>query len=172
MCADNPQSYACDIKLFGRRRGSGESIWDIKRHIGYVSPEMHRAYRAAKPCVEIVGSGLHDTVGLHLKMRAEDREVCEFWMDIFGITHLRERSFMQCSSGEQRLVLLARAFVKSPRLLVLDEPLHGLDVRRRRLVLDIIDAYSTLAGRTLIMVTHYQNELPSAITNTLFLRRS
>ena len=44
VCADNPQSYACDISLFGRKRGTGESIWEIKKHIGYVSPEMHRAY--------------------------------------------------------------------------------------------------------------------------------
>lgn len=44
VCADNPQSYACDIRLFGRKRGTGESIWEIKKHIGYVSPEMHRAY--------------------------------------------------------------------------------------------------------------------------------
>ncbi len=172
ICADNPQGYAKDITLFGRRRGSGESIWDIKRHIGYVSPEMHRAYRAARPCVDIVASGLSDTVGLYRRMRDEDVVVCEFWMDIFGILHLRDRGFMQCSSGEQRLVLLARAFVKSPSLLILDEPLHGLDVRNRRLVLDIIETYTSQQGRTLILVTHYQNELPSTITHSIFLSRN
>lgn len=63
VCADNPQSYACDITLFGRKRGSGESIWEIKKHIGYVSPEMHRAYLKNLPAIDIVASGLHDSVG-------------------------------------------------------------------------------------------------------------
>ncbi len=172
ICADNPQSYACDITLFGRRRGTGESIWDIKRNIGYVSPEMHRAYRTATPCLDIVASGLYDTVGLFRKVSAEQAKVCEFWMDIFGIGELRDRSFMQISSGEQRLVLLARAFVKDPQLLILDEPLHGLDMRNRRMVLDIIEAFCRRDGRSLILVTHYKNELPESITNSIFLRRN
>ena len=65
VCADNPQSYACDIRLFGRKRGTGESIWEIKKHIGYVSPEMHRAYLKNLPAIEIVASGLHDSIGLY-----------------------------------------------------------------------------------------------------------
>ncbi|MFI3283360.1 MAG: ATP-binding cassette domain-containing protein [Rikenellaceae bacterium] len=171
ICADNPQSYACDITLFGRKRGTGESIWDIKRHIGYVSPEMHRAYSISASCIEIVASGLHDTVGLFKKMKPEDVEVCEFWMEIFGILKLKDRNFMQISSGEQRLVLLARAFVKDPELLILDEPLHGLDMRNRRLALDVIEAFCRREGKSLILVTHYKNELPASITNSLFLTR-
>ena len=66
VCADNPQSYACDISLFGHRRGSGESIWDIKKHIGYVSPEMHRAYQKNIAALDIVASGLFDTVGMFM----------------------------------------------------------------------------------------------------------
>ncbi|MDR1097096.1 MAG: ATP-binding cassette domain-containing protein, partial [Tannerella sp.] len=109
VCADNPQSYACDISLFGRRRGSGESIWDIKKRIGYVSPEMHRAYSENIPAIEIVASGLHDSVGLYVRPRPEQFRVCEWWMNAFGILHLRDRNFLQMSDGEQRLVLLARA---------------------------------------------------------------
>ncbi len=172
ICADNPQSYACDITLFGRKRGSGESIWDIKRHIGYVSPEMHRAYSISASCIEIVASGLHDTVGLFKRMKPEDTQVCEFWMNIFGIEKLKDRNFMQISSGEQRLVLLARAFVKDPELLILDEPLHGLDMRNRRLALDVIETFCKREGKTLILVTHYKNELPASITNSLFLTRN
>ncbi len=171
ICADNPQSYACDITLFGRKRGTGESIWDIKRHIGYVSPEMHRAYSISTPCIEIVASGLHDTVGLYKKMKPEDAAVCEFWMDIFGISALRDRNFMQISSGEQRLVLLARAFVKDPELLILDEPLHGLDMHNRRLALDVIETFCRRKAKSLILVTHYKNELPGSITNSIFLTR-
>ncbi len=171
VCADNPQSYACDITLFDRPRGSGESIWDIKRHIGYVSPEMHRSYKRNLPAIRIVASGLMDSVGLYAVPQAEDYAKCRFWLDIFGIGDLAERPFLQLSSGEQRLVLLARAFVKDPQLLILDEPLHGLDLWNRRRVKDIIEAFCQREGKTMIMVTHYLEELPTIITNTLHLTR-
>ena len=80
VCADNPQSYACDIRLFGRKRGTGESIWEIKKHIGYVSPEMHRAYLKNLPAIEIVASGLHDSIGLYKRPHAGQMAVCEWWM--------------------------------------------------------------------------------------------
>lgn len=164
VCADNPQSYACNITLFDRPRGSGETIWDIKRHIGYVSPEMHRAYNKDLPAVRIVASGLKDSVGLYVKPSDEEYEVCRWWMGIFGIAHLTDRTFMSLSSGEQRLVLLARAFVKDPELLILDEPLHGLDDHNRQLVKDIIEAFCQRRNKTLLMVTHYEEELPPCVT--------
>jgi len=171
ICADNPQSYACDIALFGRKRGTGESIWEIKKHIGYVSPEMHRAYLKNLPAIDIVASGLHDSVGLYVRPRPEDKEVCVEWMDTFGIAGLRDRSFLQLSSGEQRLVLLARAFVKNPDLLILDEPLHGLDTANRTKVKGIIDAFCRREGKTMIMVSHYEDEFPPCITHRLHLKR-
>ncbi|MBQ6063812.1 MAG: ATP-binding cassette domain-containing protein [Prevotella sp.] len=171
VCADNPQSYACDISLFGKARGSGESIWDIKRHIGYVSPELHRAYRRDMPAIRIVASGLKDSVGLYVKPSEGDYGKCRFWMRVFGLEDMEERSFMKMSSGEQRLVLLARAFVKDPELLILDEPLHGLDNTNRRLVKDIIETFCRRDNKTLVMVTHYQEELPSCIDHHLRLSR-
>lgn len=171
VCADNPQAYACDIELFGRKRGTGESIWDIKRHIGYVSPEMHRAYQKDLPAIDIVASGLHDSVGLYVHPKAEQRNICEWWMDIFGIAHLKNRTFLKLSSGEQRLCLLARAFVKDPELLILDEPLHGLDDINRQLVREVISTFSRRKNKTIIMVTHYAEELPDVITNHLYLEK-
>ena len=171
VCADNPQRYACDISLFGHKCGSGESIWDIKKHIGYVSPEMHRSYRQDIPAIRIVASGLQDTIGLYVKPKEADYAICRQWMEVFGIGHLAERTFLKMSSGEQRLVLLARAFVKDPDLLILDEPLHGLDDYNRRLVNKIIETFCQRPDKTLIFVTHYQEELPSVITHTLVLRR-
>ncbi len=172
VCADNPQSYACDITLFDRPRGSGETIWDIKRHIGYVSPEMHRSYKRNLPAIRIVASGLMDSVGLYAVPDAKDYDRCRWWLGMFGIAHLADRPFLQLSSGEQRLVLLARAFVKDPQLLILDEPLHGLDLCNRRLVKDVIETFCQRRNKTMIMVTHYAEELTHVITHQKFLKRN
>ena len=172
VCADNPQSYANDIVLFGHQRGKGESIWDIKRHIGYISPEMHRAYMKDMPAIDIVASGLSDVSGLYKKPKPEQRAVCEFWMDIFGIKRYADTTFLKLSSGEQRLVLLARAFVKDPALLILDEPLHGLDLKNRRLVKDIIEVFCQRKHKTLLMVTHYKEEYPKNIDHEIFLKKN
>ncbi len=171
VCADNPQSYACDIALFGYNRGSGESIWDIKKHIGYVSPELHRSYQRDMPAIRIVASGLMDSVGLYVKPREEDYDVCRFWMSVFGLEGLEERGFLKLSSGEQRLVLLARAFVKDPELLILDEPLHGLDNKNRKLVKEVINTFCKRKNKTMIMVSHYKEELPECIDHSIFLVR-
>lgn len=171
VCADNPQSYACDITLFDRPRGSGESIWDIKKHIGYVSPEMHRSYQRDLPAIRIVASGLKDSVGLYVKPNEDEFAICRFWMDIFGLEDKYNRTFMKLSSGEQRLVLLARAFVKDPQLLILDEPLHGLDLMNRRLVKDVIETFCERRNKTMVMVTHYEEELPTIITNKIYLTK-
>lgn len=169
ITADHPQAYACDISLFGRQRGSGESIWDIKHHIGFVSPEFHRAYKENRPAIDIVASGLFDSVGLYRHPTPEQAERCSLWLRVFGIDHLRNRLFLTLSSGEQRLCLLARAFVKDPALLILDEPLHGLDTYRRHLVRDIIATFASRPNKTLIMVSHYQEELPDIINRHLRL---
>lgn len=172
VCADNPQAYANNIILFGRRRGTGETIWEIKKQIGYISPEMHRAYYKDIRAVEIVASGLSDSIGLYKRPSEKDMGVCEFWMDMFGIGDKRDTTFLKLSSGEQRLVLLARAFVKDPTLLILDEPLHGLDLKNRRLVKDIIETFCQRKNKTLIMVTHYEEELPNIIDHKIFLKRN
>lgn len=172
VCADNPQSYACDIRIFGRRRGTGESIWEIKNHIGYVSPEMHRAYLKDIPAIDIVASGLADSIGLYKRPDPRQRDICLRWMQVFGIAHLAGRTFLCLSSGEQRLCLLARAFVKDPELLILDEPLHGLDNSNRQRVREIIEAFCQRQNKTLVMVTHYEEELPPCISKHLRLTKT
>ena len=171
VCADNPQSYACDITLFDHPRGTGESIWDIKRHIGYVSPEMHRSYQRDLPAIRIVASGLKDSVGLYVKPNEEEYAICKWWLNIFGMEDKCDQPFLKLSSGEQRLVLLARAFVKDPQLLILDEPLHGLDLWNRRLVKDVIETFCQRRNKTMIMVTHYEEELPNVITHKKYLTK-
>lgn len=167
--ADNPQAYACNIALFGRRRGTGESIWEIKKHIGYVSPEMHRSYCHHIPVIDIVASGLNDTIGLYRRIHDEERERCRCWLKIFNLTEFEQRDFCSLSSGEQRMVLLARAFVKNPSLIILDEPLHGLDDRNCSLVRSIIRTFCAQPDKTLITVTHYPEELAGLTDHTFLL---
>ena len=167
--ADNPQAYAHDIELFGRPRGTGETIWDIKRRIGFVSPELHRAFRQDALALDIVTSGHFDTEGLFRRPTGEQRETARRWMEAFGIGNLAERPFLRISSGEQRLCLVARAFVKDPDLYILDEPLQGLDEPQRQLVKTLIDRYCGAPGKTLLMVTHYPEEYPGCIDHSLTL---
>lgn len=161
--ADNPQSYANTIFLFDRKRGTGESIWEIKKKIGYVSPEMHLYYMEDVTAIRIVGSGFFDSVGLYRKCNIDQERMALEWMNVLGIEALKDRSFLSLSSGEQRLVLLARCFVKDPDLLILDEPLHGLDVSNKCLVKRVIETFCSRSGKTLIYVTHCPQEMPSCI---------
>lgn len=164
LSGDNPQAYANDITLFDRRRGTGESIWDIKRRIGFISPEVSLYYRKNISCLDVVGSGFFDTIGSPYSFDDEQKALAMKWMDVFGISGLAERMFLRISSGEQQLVLLARLFVKSPSLLVLDEPLHGLDSRNKVLVNMIVEKYCT-PDKSMIYVTHYEEEIPGIVTD-------
>ena len=167
--ADNPQAYAHDIELFGRPRGSGESIWDIKRRIGFVSPELHRAFRVDAPALDIVTSGYFDTEGLFMRPSAEQRAGALRWMEEFGIADLAGMPFLRLSSGQQRMCLVTRAFVKDPPLYILDEPLQGIDEPHRRHVKRLLDRFCGAPGKTLLMVTHYPEEYPSCIDHSLSL---
>lgn len=169
VCGDNPQAYANDITLFDCKRGTGESIWEIKSHIGYLSPDMHTYYQHDMPCLDVVATGFFDTVGLHRKPNDEQRRLAIEWMKVFGAEHLADKSFIKISYGEQRLILLTRVFVKSPSLLILDEPLHGLDVGKKRLAKSVIEKYCSTTEVTLIYVTHYRHEIPSVVTQEKML---
>ena len=171
VCADNPRAYALDLTLFDRRRGTGESIWDIKRHIGYLSPEMHRAFADDVAAVDVVASGLFDAVGGGRRITEELRATARPWMAALGAEALADRSFVRLSSGEQRLVLLARAFVKDPDLLILDEPFQGLDPMVRTRAKSVVEAFCRRENKTLLFVTHYPELLPATINRTLHLGR-
>jgi len=171
ITADNPQAYSQDITLFDRKRGSGESIWDIKQKIGYVSPELHLYFKEGGSCFSVVASGLFDTQGLFKRMTEEQIKQVNHWMKVMGISHLKERSFLQISGGEQRMVLITRALVKNPELLILDEPCQGLDrvqTEHLKLVLDYLAENSEM---TLLYVSHYDRDIPSCVNQVLELKR-
>jgi molybdate transport system ATP-binding protein len=132
---------------------------------------MHLYFRQNQPCIEIVGSGFFDSIGLHRKCSAEQSVWALEWMKVFRIDYLREVPFLKLSFGEQRLVMLARAFVKNPELLILDEPLHGLDRSNKQLVARIIDTFCKRPNKTLIYVTHYLNEIPECVSKRFQIRK-
>ncbi|MDE5806806.1 MAG: ATP-binding cassette domain-containing protein, partial [Muribaculaceae bacterium] len=165
ICADNPQAYSNDITLFDRRRGSGESIFEIKDRIGYVSPEMQLYFRSGDSVLEIVVQGKRNSLNRYRPSSEEERKEASEWLSLLGIDALKDRKFPELSGGEQRLVLLARAFIKQPELIVLDEPFHGLDSRRKSKVKAIINALAERNKSALIFVSHYEEEVPECVTN-------
>jgi molybdate transport system ATP-binding protein len=169
ILADNPQSYANPITLFGQRRGSGESIWEIKRSIGWVSPELQIFYRQAVSLLDVVCSGFSDSVGFAHACSAFHADVASRWIEALGLVSPPEALFSSLSAGQQRLALLARALVKNPPVLILDEPCQALDEPHRAHFLQLLDRLCALTPLTLIYVTHLQGEIPAAITHQLKL---
>lgn len=168
---DNPQAFANEIYLFDKKKGTGESIWDIKQKIGYVSPELHHYFNSATSCYEVVASGLFDTIGLFKQLSASQKKIVDQWMQLLKIEAFAKKLFKQLSNGEQRLVLLARALVKNPPLLILDEPCQGLDSELAAGFIALINDICVNMNKTLIYVTHYEEEIPACVTNRLKLEQ-
>ena len=171
ITGDNPQAFANEIYLFDRKKGSGESIWDIKQKIGYVSPELHHYFDAACSCFEVVASGLFDTIGLFKKLNETQKSIVKDWMSLLHLEQFENRLFKQLSNGEQRLVLLARALVKNPPLLILDEPCQGLDQEVSPWFIALINEVCVRMKKTLVYVSHYEEEIPPCVTYTLKLEQ-
>jgi molybdate transport system ATP-binding protein len=172
ISGNHPQAYCNDISLFGRPRGSGESTWDIQSNIGRVSSEFQIRYQKRIPLADVVLSGFYDSVGLYRNPPLHYRAVAETWMKIFGIHHLWNKNFTMLSQGEQRLGLLARAMVKSPPLLILDEPCLGLDSQNREALLRVMDHVGLHTPTVLVYVTHHQDDRLSCITHILSLTQT
>jgi molybdate transport system ATP-binding protein len=171
ITADNPQAYANEIWLFGRRRGTGETIWDIKKKIGFVSPELHLYFDSGASCFEVVASGLFDTIGLFRPLTPEQEEMTLLWMQLLGLQELRGKRLLQLSTGQQRMLLLARALIKNPPMLILDEPCQGLDDGQTARFRALITALCLAFDKTLLYVSHYRQELPSCIDRYLQLEK-
>ncbi len=158
---DNPQAYGNDIILFDRKRGSGESIWDIKKKIGFVSPELHQYFPTDSSCLQVIESGFYDTPGLFRKSDPEKREMALKWAEVFNLATITAQPFRSVSASHQRILLLARALVKNPPLLILDEPCQGLDAAQQNYFKEILEKLCEINNTTIIYVTHHQEEIPS-----------
>ncbi|MEO5682088.1 MAG: ATP-binding cassette domain-containing protein [Chitinophagaceae bacterium] len=170
ITADNPQAYANKIILFDKKRGSGESIWDIKKKIGFVSPELHVFFEQTATCFEVIASGLFDTIGLFRRLSAAQEEKVLLWMRLMGLTPFHDKRIFQLSTSQQRMALLARALVKNPPLLILDEPTQGLDEEQTAGFKNLVNEICANFGTTLIYVSHYTSDLPVCINQFMRLQ--
>ncbi|MBN2657673.1 MAG: molybdate ABC transporter ATP-binding protein ModF [Spirochaetales bacterium] len=162
ISGDNSQAYANDITLFGMKKGSGETVWDIKKHIGYLSSALQRDYRVRVSVKLVVISGFYDSIGVYSHYSENEARLAEEWLKLIKMEHKADKPFQSLSFGEQRLVLIARAMVKHPPLLILDEPCQGLDEVNRLMILKLIDILGQKGETTLLYVTHHsEDRIPS-----------
>lgn len=168
---DNPQAYANNIILFDRKRGSGESIWDIKKKIGFVSPELHQYFPAESSCLQVIESGFYDTLGLFKPSNPEKSAIALRWMKLLQIESNAQKLLKNVTASTQRLCLLARALVKNPPLLIFDEPCQGLDDQQQNHFKNLLEMICKNSNVTLIYVTHYQHEIPDVVTKVLKLEK-
>ena len=158
ITGDHPQAYSNDLHLFGRRRGSGETVWEIKKNVGIVSARLHRDYRVGGSVEEVLLSGLFDSIGVYQKPEPSHRARALAWLNWLDLGVAPSAAFRELSFGQQRLVLIARAAIKVPPLVVMDEPTSGLDAENRLRALELIESLCTQRKSTLLMVTHRADE--------------
>nr|WP_315424631.1 ATP-binding cassette domain-containing protein [uncultured Pedobacter sp.] len=167
---DHPQSYANELYLFGNRRGSGESIWDIKQHIGLISPEFHWYFDPTATVWQSIASGFYDTVGLFQQLPYTKSTQVDELVAYFGLTENKNELLTALPLGKQRLVLLARTIIKNPELLILDEPCQGLDQQQTKHFNQLVDELCS-NGMTLIYVGHFESQLPTCIEKRILLEK-
>jgi molybdate transport system ATP-binding protein len=168
---DNPQAYANDIILFDKKRGTGESIWDIKKKIGFVSPELHQYFPTENSCLQVIESGYYDTLGLFRPSQKAKADTALSWMQALEIDKYARNLLKNVPASVQRLCLLARALIKNPDLLIFDEPCQGMDTHQQQRFKDIVNTICDMSNVTLIYVTHYQQEIPDSVTKVLRLEK-
>lgn len=170
ITGDHPQAYANHIRLFGHRRGSGESIWEIKERIGIISPELHWYFDKTARVWQAIASGFYDSIGLFRQVSYEGQQKIDQLLAFFDLTEDKDRLITTLPLGKQRLVLLARTIIKNPPLLILDEPCQGLDQAQATLFNAVVDELCEF-GKTLIYVGHYETQLPNCLEKKIILER-
>lgn len=172
ITGDHPQCYVNDIFVFGFQRGNGESIWQIKQFIGYVSSALQWEYRVSVSCKNVIISGFFDSIGMYTKSTDAQKAIADKWLALLGMTDRANDSFNKLSYGDQRLLLIARAMVKHPPLLILDEPCLGLDDMNRQLVLALIEKICEAGETTVLYVNHHAEDQIKGIDNYLKLEKN
>lgn len=169
ITGDNKQVYCNDVTIFGIKRGSGESIWDIKKHLGIVSYRLHVEYRMVgnTSIQNVIISGFKDSIGLYETPTDVEIQIAKKWLSLAGFEGRELESFGSLSYGEQRAILILRSVVKSPKILILDEPCHGLDENYRKKILNLMELIAEKGKTTMLHVTHDITEILSCEKHTL-----
>lgn len=169
IIGDNPKCYANELRVFGIRRGTGESIWDIKKQMGIVSPALHREHRIPGSALQVVLSGLYDSIGLYTKVCETEIKTARHWLSWLSLEEKSDVPFRRLTFAEQRLVLIGRALIKGPKLLILDEPTQGLDDVHRNNLLDLLEEIADKKLSTILFVSHRKDEQRSIFTTQIQL---
>lgn len=169
LIGENPQAYSQNLWLFGRKRGTGESIWDVKRPTGFVAPELSRFFPSNQTCRKVILSGLFDTMGLYKKVSNDQEALCLQWMKLFHLESFANIPINRLSLENQRWTLLARALIKKPELLILDEASQGMDEFQRKLFKDTVQQICVMSAITLVYVSHYAEDIPEAVGKVMEL---
>ena len=161
ITGDNMQVFCNDVRLFGARRGSGESIWDIKKQLGIVSYRLHVEYRmvGGTSLLNVIVSGFRDSIGLYGAATDVETAAAKKWLKLGGFEDRENESFGSLSYGEQRAILILRSAVKTPKVLILDEPCHGLDEAYREKILHLLELVGNSGTTTMLHVTHDPSEV-------------
>ncbi len=167
---DNPKAYGCDIRLFGKQKGSGESIWDIKKKIGFISPEFHQYVSGKQNVVNLICSGFNEIERVYKKSTGYQRDVALRWLKKLGYGKISDKNFDELSTSAQRVVLILRTLVKNPPLLILDEPFQGLDNSHIRMLKNLLNEIASNSNCAMIFVTHVPEEIPECFSNYLELK--
>lgn len=167
ISGDNPLVYANDVTVCGYKRGSGESVWEVKKCLGVVSGALHLDYRVSAAALKVVLSGYYDSIGLYTKAGDDELDCARCWLKIAGLQDLEDKPFRELSFGQQRLLLIIRALVKEPPLLILDEPLQGLDGYARALVRSFVSRIIEGGRSSVLFVSHHPEDVPAGFTHRL-----
>lgn len=154
ITGENPKGYGQELYLFGRKKGSGESVWDIKKNIGIFSTSMTQLFKRNHTLEQMILSGFFDSIGLYTQPTILQKQIAAQWLEVIGMSALKNKSFLQLSLGQQRVILIVRAVIKHPPLIILDEPLEGLDDNNSVLVTDLINLLIKETNMTIIYVSH------------------
>ncbi len=169
LYADHPQAYSNCIILFGKRRGTGESIWQIKQNIGFVSNSLQREFQIDITVLNAVISGFYDSKGLFRKPDPEKINTARLCLESLGLSSWQSRNFKTLSTGEQRMVLITRSLVKNPLILILDEICSGLDISNRKKILAFLERIGSSQNLALVYITHHEDEIPACMDSVLEL---
>lgn len=154
ITGDSHKGYGQDLTIFGQKKGSGESVWDLKQKIGYYTPAITNKFRGYHSLENMIISGLHDSIGLYVQPTDSEKQLANEWLHLLNLKNRKNDHFRDLSVGDKRLVMMARAMVKHPPLLILDEPTAGLDDSSANLFVALVNKIAKESDSTIVFVSH------------------